>query len=81
MDELAAIMNTAMECQNQGRLDEAEAIYLKILEIDASNAVAFHHLGLVYHTRGNFDDAAEAISSAIIIDPGIAEFHANLSAT
>ena len=81
MDDLPAIMKTAKEYQNQGRLDEAEAIYLKILEIDGSNAEAFHLLGLICHARGNFDVAAEAIGSAIIIDPGVAEFHANLSAT
>ena len=81
MDDLAAIINTAKEYQNQGRLDEAEAIYLRILEIDGANAEALHLLGLVYHAKGSFDVAAEAIGSAIIIDPGIAEFHANLSAT
>lgn len=81
MDDLEAIMTIALEYQNQGRSNEAEAIYLKILEIDASNAEAFHLLGLVYHSKGNFDEAAEAIGSAIIIDPSIAEFHANLSAT
>ena len=33
MDDLPAIMKTAKEYQNQGRLDEAEAIYLKILKL------------------------------------------------
>ena len=51
MDDLPAIMKTAKEYQNQGRLDEAEAIYLKILEIDGSNAEAFHLLGLICHAR------------------------------
>lgn len=81
MDDLTAIMNTAMDFQNQGRLNKAEAIYLKVLEIDASNADAFHYLGLIYHTKGDFKKAAEAIGSAITIDPGVAAFHANLAAS
>ena len=81
MDDLTSILNTAMGYQSQGRLDEAEAIYLKVLEIDNSNAGTLHLLGLVYHSRGDFDCAAEAIGSAIIIDANIPEFHANLSAT
>jgi len=81
MDDLTAIMKTAMECQNQGRLDEAETIYLKVLEIDGGNADARHLLGLVYHARGDFQRATEAIGGAILARPDVPDYHANLSAS
>ncbi len=81
MDDLTAIMKTAIECQKQGRLDEAETIYLTVLEIDAANADARHLLGLVYHAKGDFNRAAEAIGAAVLARPKVADYHANLSAT
>lgn len=80
MDDLSAIVKNAMEWQHQGRLEEAESIYSRVLEINPSHADALHLLGLVYHAQGKFGEAIEVIGKAIIQAPQVADFHSNLGA-
>ena len=80
MDELSTIMNKAIDLQKHGKLEEAVSIYLKILDIQPSNAAAMHLLGLVFHSQGKFKDAVECIGKAIIQSPDIADFHSNMAA-
>ena len=80
MDELSTIMNKAIDLQENGKLEEAASIYLKILDIQPSNAAAMHLLGLVFHSQGKFKHAVECIGKAIIESPNVADFHSNMAA-
>lgn len=80
MDDKTAIMKTALECQRAGRLDEAETIYRRVLDIDPTEADAMHLLGVVHHARGNFAEAIAGIQAAIRLRSGVADFHGNLAA-
>ena len=80
MDDLSAIVKNAMEWHHQGRLEKAEIIYRRILEIDPSHADALHLLGLVYHAHGKYHEAVEVMGKAIIRSPQVADFHSNIAA-
>jgi len=61
-----------------GRLEEASAIYRRVLAADPSHAEANHLLGLVLHQSGRQDEAAELIAKAVRQMPFNAAYHANL---
>ncbi len=79
-DDKEVIMRTALECQRAGRLDEAETIYRRVLEIEPEEPDALHLLGMVQHARGDFPAAGELIGKAISINKDVADYHGNLAA-
>ena len=62
----------------QGRLDEAEALYRAILAVQPAHFGALHLTGLVHYQRRAFDAAADWIARAIAVNPGAPEPHSNL---
>lgn len=64
--------------QQQGRLDDAEAIYREVLAGAPKNAAALHMLGVLEATRENFQAAAELIGAAAEIEPANPFSHYNL---
>lgn len=65
----------ALAAHQAGRWDEAEGIYKDVLVSDASNADAWHLLGLVHHQRGNDAEAAGFIERALALAPRVGNFH------
>ncbi|MBY0270568.1 MAG: tetratricopeptide repeat protein [Burkholderiales bacterium] len=61
----------------QGRLDEAEGIYRKILLQQPDNADALHFFGVLQAQRQNLAEAADLIDRALALDPGNATAHSN----
>lgn len=59
----------AIELQNNGALNEAEAIYLKMLEAMPENSDVWNLLGLVAQSKGNAGRAADCFLSAIRYAP------------
>ena len=80
MNDLAPVIASALEHHRAGRLDEAETIYRKILEIDSHCGDALNLLGMVTHARGDHDRAIALVGRAILVDPRNADYHANLAA-
>jgi len=72
-DQLAA----AVALHQQGRLDEAEAIYRAILDAAPETADAEHLLGLIMHQRGDHAAALAGIDRAIALNDGVVLYHAN----
>lgn len=72
-------LNDAMALQIDGRLDEAEAIYNEILQVDPDNTDATHLLGLVCGDRDDNTRAVALIEKAIRINPNAAAFHHNIA--
>ena len=53
-----------------GKLDEAEAAFLRVLEEGGKQAFVHNNLGLVYEQRGQHVKAAAQFREAIRLDPG-----------
>jgi predicted O-linked N-acetylglucosamine transferase (SPINDLY family) len=51
------ILNQAIECQNQGRVGDAEVLFKKLLELDNRNAPALYSLAVIALNLGRLADA------------------------
>lgn len=63
-----------------GKLHEAEAEYLKVLEHEPANEHALQLLGVINIERKQFEKAVELIERAIAINPKVAVYHHNIAA-
>jgi predicted O-linked N-acetylglucosamine transferase (SPINDLY family) len=61
-----------------GELEQAEALYRKVLEVDPEHAEALHLLGLVTYQQGDFPKAIELIRRALPELDDLPEAHLNL---
>ena len=71
-------MHKAVALHQSGRLDEAEKMYYDILRAEPQVADALHLLGLVYFGRNQLEDCVDLITSALLVNPGNPDAHANL---
>tara|TARA_B100000315_G_scaffold260922_1_gene327409 strand:+ start:12692 stop:14650 length:1959 start_codon:yes stop_codon:yes gene_type:complete len=74
-------LEKGLELHQQGKLDEAAAIYQEVLTVDQGNADALHFLGLIAQQRGDLSTAVNHIEDAIAAEPDRPTFHFNLGAT
>ena len=72
------LFRQAVERHRSGRLDEAEAIYRRLLAADPDDAEAHHMLGLVAAQTGRIDEAERHLEAAIARRPDHPEAHNNL---
>ncbi len=72
------MLQQAIQLHRQGRLSEAANLYKAILHDHPENVDALHLLGIIAQKLGQSREAVTLIQSAIGIDDGVAEFHANL---
>ncbi|HEY0007674.1 MAG TPA: tetratricopeptide repeat protein [Tepidisphaeraceae bacterium] len=75
LDEL---INAAINFQQQGDLDTAEALYREAITIDPEEADAHNLLGTLLQARGDIAGAVDAHRRATAIVPQEASFHFNL---
>ena len=61
----------------QGRLADAEPIYLEVLRQQPAHAEAWHLLGVIALQSGRLDTAVELIGKALALDEAIAAAHNN----
>lgn len=80
LSKLQDLLQEALGHHRAGNLDEAEALYGRILETEPKHADSLHLLGMVAHQRGQHEAAASMIRQAIAIQPNLAAFHSNLGA-
>jgi len=64
--------------KDQDKLEEAEAEYLKAIEVDPDLADAHHNLGVLYKDQDKLEEAEAAWKKAIEVDPDHAAAHYNL---
>ncbi len=67
----------AMEHHQAGRLAEAEAIYLQVLQADPGNAQAWQLMGIIAHQAGKNELSLEWLDKALAIVPDHAEALSN----
>lgn len=74
---LDAKLRGALDLHQSGRLAEAEALYLEVLQDDPGHAEARHFLGLLMHQSGKAQRAVQLIGEALAAAP-TAQMHCNL---
>ena len=72
------VFAAAMGHHQAGRLNEAERLYLQILQTDPRHADALHFLGVLAHQTGHNDKAVDLIGRAIAQNGRVPAFHNNL---
>ena len=68
-DTLQQIINTGFSYHQQGKLDDAEPLYLEALKLKPENAEVYNLLGVLCLQKGEIDLALEYILKAIDISP------------
>ncbi|HEV8518186.1 MAG TPA: tetratricopeptide repeat protein [Burkholderiales bacterium] len=71
-------LQAAIAHHQAGRLSQAEAHYLKILEVEPNHPDALHYLGVIASQAGKHAIAAEFINKAIRANPSSPTYHNNL---
>src|SRR5262249_35065238 len=71
-------MQMALAQHQAGRLAEAEALYRRVLAVVPDHAGALHLLGVLACETGHPGAAIDLIGRAIVLNPGIPEYHCNL---
>ena len=73
--QLNATLQVAIGLHNNGRLDEADAIYRKVLQQSPLHPDALHLRALVSLAKGLFTEAAKLAEAAISAAPRVANLH------
>ena len=71
-------MAEGIALHREGRLEEAERVYLAVLEQDERSASALHFLGVLRHQQGKSLQAVDLVRRAITLDPGYVDAMSNL---
>jgi tetratricopeptide (TPR) repeat protein len=71
-EALQAPFNQAVQSLKAGKLDEAEALFRRVLDQGGREAYVYNNLGLVYQQRGQHGPAVEQFREAIRRDPAYA---------
>jgi predicted TPR repeat methyltransferase len=78
---IQALLQQAVAKHQQGYLQQAEDLYVQVLQIDAQQFDALHLIGLIAKQRGDTQSAMNFFAKAIAINPRDAKVHCNLGAT
>jgi predicted O-linked N-acetylglucosamine transferase (SPINDLY family) len=70
----------AFQFHNEGKLQEAAALYEEILQVIPNHADSLHLSGLILYRHRQYDKAIERIEKAIRISPNVSMYYSNLSA-
>ena len=76
----AALLAEALAAHRQGRLDQAEACYRRILALMPRHFDALHLLGVIAYQRRDSQAAVQLIGQALQLDPRSAPAYVNLAA-
>ena len=80
VEHVSDLLGQAVRLHQQGRLEQAQALYRRVLDLDARQFDALHLLGVIERQRGAPARAVELIGQALRIDPQQARAHCNLGA-
>jgi tetratricopeptide (TPR) repeat protein len=69
----------ALVLHRQGRLDEAEKIYTRVLKLQRDHFDALHLLGMLNHQRGKAGEAFRLIGAALKVNPRSPDALSNLA--
>ncbi len=69
----------AVECQRNGRFEDAASLYRKILELVPGHPAATHYSGILAQQQGRLEEATALLEESLALDPTQADWHANLA--
>ena len=72
------LVTLAVQVHRQGKLDEAETLYRRVLRERPRHVDALHFLGVLLHSRGQSAEAAGLIRSAVQENPRYVDARINL---
>ncbi|MFO7568443.1 MAG: tetratricopeptide repeat protein [Smithellaceae bacterium] len=75
----AALYAQALQHQNEGRLDRAEALYQQVLKADPRHLAAINNLGVVYMRQKKFKQAIARFDEALHLRQNYVKAHYNLA--
>ena len=73
-----ALFQQGLALHQQGRLDDAEALYRAVLAAQPAHFGALHLTGLIHYQRGAFASSVNWIGRALAANPNVADAHSNL---
>jgi predicted TPR repeat methyltransferase len=76
--QLDALLQEGLRAHQAGNLEEAEAVYRKVLMVNSDHADANHFLGVIAFQAGMAEESLDLIAKAIGINPEKAIYHCNL---
>ena len=76
---LGQSIQQALALHQQGRLDEAEKLYARVLKAQRDNFDALHLLGMLNHQRGKTGEAYRLITAALKVQPRSPDALSNLA--
>jgi tetratricopeptide (TPR) repeat protein len=76
---ISQAIHQAVHLHTQGRLDEAEKLYTRVLKAQRDNFDALHLLGMLNHQRGKAGEAYRLISASLSIQPRSPDALSNLA--
>jgi protein O-GlcNAc transferase len=75
---IAEVYALALQTHQAGHLQQAEQLYLRILQAVPEHAAAHHSLGVLAYQTGRCDLALASIRQAVHLQPTVAGYHSNL---
>lgn len=75
---LVQALHEALALHQQGRLDDAERLYTRLIKMQRDNHDAMHLLGMLNHQRGKASEAYRLISAALKVAPRSPDALSNL---
>jgi len=77
-DSIEHLLGPGLAHHQSGRLAEARALYLKVLQMDAAQPIALHMLGLLALTEQDFGQAVTLFEKALTVNPNNGDAACNL---
>ncbi|MBI3898547.1 MAG: tetratricopeptide repeat protein [Gammaproteobacteria bacterium] len=77
-NDVRLLFRDACLMQQQGRLDEALAVYKKVVALKPDYAEAYNNMGLALQQQGKLDESAACYGNSIMHKPEVASTHYNL---
>lgn len=74
----AARERRALALINQGKLEEAEAIYRELIAARTRNPITYLNLSIIFGRQGRFSEMIEPLGIGAKLDPNNADIHTNL---
>jgi len=77
--ESKALYTQALQKQHEGKLEEAQGLYKKVIKIDRLNVQALNNLGVIYMSQRNYKKAITCFHDALNIKHDYGDAHYNLA--
>lgn len=77
LQDVPLFMDQAVALHQRGKVDEAFAIYRRVLSTVPNHADALHFMGMAEHQRGNSEKALELMGRSIALVPEHPDFYNN----